>query len=202
MAKDDPGMGVMTVDTEAQRMMRERFGCEKPIPAATMRRSLRVQEAARLYIHHFWEMTRCAAFAGCSVGTLSKVKESDGWDSFAGLISEEIKPSIWVASDIEIPDVDMMQREKKRRIDDLESLLAEEKKILGEMAITSASSKTYSSMVSSLKSIRTLIDEATGADYYRQEQSAGRRAMMAKHIKGDTQPKDNKNPGHTGLDVS
>lgn len=202
MAKEDPGKGVMTVDTEAQRMMREKFGCEKPIPAATMRRSLRVQEAARLYIHHFWEMTRCAAFAGCSVGTLCKVKESDGWDSFAGLISEEIKPSIWVASDIEIPDVDMMQREKKRRVDDLQTLLAEEQKILGEMAVTAASSKTYGPMMSSLKAIRQLIDEATGADYYRKEQSAGRAAMMKKHIDGKGKPPENKNPGHTGLDVS
>lgn len=188
MSEKDPGMGVMVIDTEAQRMMRERFGCEKPIPAATMRRTARIQEAARLYIHNFWDVSRCASFAGCAVGNLHKVKEQDGWDEFVGLISQEMKPSIWVASDIEIPDLDLIQREKKRRVDDIEILKAEEMKVTEALSVLSPVNKSYQPLLNSLTRIRRLIDDATGASYYHAEQSAGRRAMMAKAIKGVNTP--------------
>lgn len=194
---------VLVVDTEAQRIMRENFGSEKPIPAATMRRSLRIQEAARLYIHHFWEKARCAQFVGCSLASMVSVSKSDGWDDFASLISETLKPSIWAANDIEIPDIGLIQKEKKRRVDGINDLLVEEKRIMESLTGFDVGSKAYSSALAALNAIRKLIDNATGQEYYSQEQSAGRKLLMQKALKENNEKPSMKNakPSAPTLDV-
>lgn len=179
--------------------MRENFGNEKPIPAETVRRrKLPVQEAARLYIHHFWDITRCANTVGVAAETLRRACNEDGWDQFAAMISETLKPSIWTAACIEVPDVGLIAREKKRRVDGINDLLCEEKRIMEAIPFMEVGSKAYSGALAALNGLRKLIDNATGQEYYSQEQSAARKALMAREIKRDMKGGDDAKPA-TGI---
>lgn len=197
------GLAQEGVDHEAQRLMREQFGHEKPIPPATERRQLKFQEAARLYIHNHWSLDRIASSLGIRTDSLSRIKNEDDWDGMGRAVSEVMLPSVWAAGQIMVPDISLIARESKRRADGVNDLLVEEKRIMETLPGLEIGGKAYSGAMAALNALRKLIDNATGAEYFHAEQSFGRKTLIKKAIdrdKGDDADKMKNAEGIT-LDV-
>lgn len=152
-----------------------------PIPEATRKRDGKYQDAARLYIHkritNFAELARIVGLK--SSVHLLRVKDEDRWDDFTAQVASSKLTSVWGSlSQLDGWSPDSFSRvkeERDRQIALLPSIVAEREKALQALKELDVGSKEYSSAVTSLKTLTSLLSDVTGLDRFWKALEAGRK---------------------------
>jgi len=148
-----------------------------PIPESTMRRSLRFQDAARVYIHQRdVDLVALAKRFNCGYRALWRVKNEDDWDGFASeLLSRSIGSVIdFTGQALERTkrQLDLIEAEVTTQCNLVEFLGVQRTRCVDQLKELTPGTKAYSAAVGSLAKIRQEIEEITGLDLMRSEVSA------------------------------
>lgn len=143
-----------------------------PIPEKTKKRDGKYQDAARLYIHkritNFAELARLVGLPN-SVHLL-RVKDSDDWDGFTATIASSKLTSVWgQVAQLDGWSADSFARvkqERDRQVASIPALRAHIQELEKLLPTLEMGSKQHSSVVSSLKTLCSLLSDISGLDRF------------------------------------
>lgn len=150
-----------------------------PLPEATLRRALRVREAAVAYIHAgercIQELSRRFRVSSTQ---LYQVRKKDGWDAFVMTLGKAAMKGLYnMDLDLERPDAHKkalgVELEAQRVL--VERLSIERDRVLEAMAGFKPGSKEYFSSLAALAKVRAEIEDMVGMKAFRAEAEAARK---------------------------
>jgi hypothetical protein len=161
-----------------------------PIPKETLKRSPRVRDAARLYIH-----SRITSFKElserCRVGAnyLGQVAKNDGWDELVQDLAALSVKSVWSEGKIELAraksEVEAIHQEVDRQREHVPELIEERDRVKTLLKTLEPDSKEYATCLRSYQGITASIEHALGVERWQAELSAARTALARKLLSSD-----------------
>lgn len=154
-----------------------KYGSPTPVPEPTKYRTQKTIAAAIYFIHYGKTIEEAARLSGLKEGSfIFKVRTEDKWEEFAQELMQLAKPSNLTT--VPLHDLTILEDEMLRRKGTVEALREKERSCVLHLKKTQNGSKEQSAVLSDIKKIRELIDDALQLDSYHRELSAARTTLM------------------------
>jgi hypothetical protein len=152
-----------------------------PIPEQTRKRRLKLQHAARLYIYEGVDSMRdLSKKSGVDPKYLRRVKGEDKWDDFAEHVWRERTASTLTIRTVE--EQSLIDGEKERQHREVPKLQVEAERLIEAMAQAQPGSKLHAAILTSMKTVRGLLEGSTHYDLAKAEAAARMRLALTSPI--------------------
>lgn len=178
-AKKTSGLipGSVAPRNQIEAMFLEKFGTVTPVPEVTMRRSSNIVLAAIQYIHHNKTFSEIERMSGAETRYIRLCASEDKWDQFRQQLSQMARPSALAM--FEPLDLERIEIERKRRLSNVDKLIAEEERITKAISKMPAGSKELATAIANIQKIRQINAAAIGLSMHESEHSAARSTLLS-----------------------